>query len=102
MKILFIAPYAPNPVRVRPWQFIRTLLARGNQITLAALWTSTQELDDLRALEAAGVTLLAQPMTSARSLLAALRALPSGALLQASWSWSPALMADIRAALQRA
>ena len=42
MDILFVVPYAPNPVRVRPYEFIRTLLRRGHRVTVASLWTSEQ------------------------------------------------------------
>jgi predicted kinase len=61
MNILFIAPYAPNPVRVRPYEFVRALLRRGHTVTLAALWTSDAERADLAHLAAQGATVLSEP-----------------------------------------
>lgn len=37
LKILFVTPYIPSPVRVRPYAFIRELAALGHQITLVCL-----------------------------------------------------------------
>lgn len=37
LRILFVTPYVPSGVRVRPYAFIRELAARGHQVTLACL-----------------------------------------------------------------
>lgn len=37
LRILFVTPYVPSPVRVRPYAFIRELAARGHQVTLVCL-----------------------------------------------------------------
>ena len=37
MRILFVAPYVPSPVRIRPYAFIRELARRGHELTLACL-----------------------------------------------------------------
>jgi glycosyltransferase involved in cell wall biosynthesis len=37
LRILFVAPYVPSPIRVRPYQFIRHLARAGHEITLVAL-----------------------------------------------------------------
>lgn len=100
MNILFVTPYAPNPVRVRPYEFVRTLLRRGHAVTLAALWTSASERDDLSRLAAQGADVLSAEMPTWRSLRNSLFALPGRTPLQASYSWNPALMAQIQAALQ--
>ena len=34
MKILYITPYQPNLVRVRPYQMLRHLAKHGHRITL--------------------------------------------------------------------
>ena len=47
MNILYIVPYIPNPIRVRPYSLIRFLVERGHAITLAALASEEQELEDL-------------------------------------------------------
>ena len=37
MKILYVLPYAPSPIRVRPFHLIRHLARLGHEITLVAL-----------------------------------------------------------------
>ncbi len=37
MRILFISPYIPSLIRVRPYNILRTLVKRGHQVTLVAL-----------------------------------------------------------------
>lgn len=99
MNILFAVPYAPNPVRVRPYEFIRALLRRGNQVTVASLWTSDQERTELAVLAGMGATVLAEPMPAFRSLLNSAGALFSSDPLQASYSWNSALMQRIAGAI---
>lgn len=100
MNILFIAPYAPNPVRVRPYEFVRTLLRRNHAVTLAALWTSEAERDDLDRLATLGVNVISVAMPTWRSLRNSAITLLGRTPLQASYSWNPALMAQIQAVLQ--
>ncbi len=47
MRILFVVPYTPNLIRVRPYNLIRGLAARGHPVTVATLWSSPQEQADL-------------------------------------------------------
>ena len=100
MNILFVAPYAPNPVRVRPYEFVRTLLRRGHAVTLAGLWTSEAERADLAQLAALGATVINEAMPTWRSLRNSAITLPRSTPLQAAYSWNPALMAQLQAALQ--
>ena len=51
MRILFVAPYVPSLIRVRPFQFIRSLAGLGHKITLVALGTDGAQAD-AEALEA--------------------------------------------------
>lgn len=37
MRILFVTPYVPSQVRIRPYAFIRELARRGHQVTLVCL-----------------------------------------------------------------
>ncbi len=92
MRILFIVPYTPNPIRVRPYEFVRAMLRRGHAVTLAALWTSPAEQDDLDRLAQMGAHVLAAPMPSWRSALNSLAAAPTATPLQAVYSWQPALL----------
>ena len=50
MRILFIVPYAPNPVRVRSYNLIKSLSARGYRITLATLWKVWEDQKDIENL----------------------------------------------------
>jgi glycosyltransferase involved in cell wall biosynthesis len=101
MKLLWIVPYAPNPIRVRSYQFLRTLAARGHEITLAALWSSKSEYNDLNALTDWGIEIWIAELTRRRSLLNAALALPTRTPLQARFANVPALHADVVEALQQ-
>ncbi|HEX9028396.1 MAG TPA: hypothetical protein VF823_04405, partial [Anaerolineales bacterium] len=37
MRILFVTPYVPSSVRIRPFALIRELAAQGHQVTLVCL-----------------------------------------------------------------
>lgn len=96
MKILFVVPYVPNLIRVRPYQLLRALLRRGHQITLATLWTSEEEQRELKALSDLGIRVVAQPLPTWRSLLNTVAALPTRVPLQADYCWQPTLAQRIR------
>lgn len=96
MKILFVVPYTPNLVRVRPFNLIRALAARGNDVTVATLTTGPAEEADVRSLEALGVRVISSRLPRWRSLVNCLLALPSRVPLQAAYCWQPALMHEIR------
>ena len=98
MRILFTVPYTPNRIRVRPYEFVRALLRAGHDVTLAALWTSAEEQEDLRRLAQCGARILAQPMPAWRSAANSLLALPTGTPLQAVYSWQPPLFEAVLAA----
>lgn len=98
MHILYIVPYVPNLIRVRPYNLIRQLAKNGHQVTVATLWTSQQERESLSDLEQLGIQVMGMPMPAWRSFLNCLVALPSGAPLQSVYSWYPDLarqMADL-------
>lgn len=99
MKILFIVPYTPNLVRVRPYNLIRALVARGNQVTLATLTSGPADEADVRSLEAAGVRVLHAPLPRWRWMLNCTLALPTRLPLQAAYCWQPALMRALRQAV---
>jgi polysaccharide biosynthesis protein PslH len=42
-RILFVTPYVPSPVRVRPYAFIREMASLGHKITLACLVQPARE-----------------------------------------------------------
>lgn len=99
MKILFVVPYAPNAIRVRPYNLIKALAAAGHSLTVATLWTAESERRDLDDLRASGVLVLAAPLPRWRSLANCARALPTRTPLQAVYCWQPALARQIEVAL---
>lgn len=95
MNVLFVVAYAPNPVRVRPYQFIRTLLSRGNQVTVATLWTSEEEKSDLAHLGELGVEVIATGIARIRTVQNLAHAVLQGSSLQSHWSWEPSLFGKL-------
>jgi len=100
MKILFIVPYAPNLIRVRPYKLICSLVRRGHQVTVATLWTNEEERADLDRLRDLGATIVAHQAPLWRSIKNTLLALPTRTPLQAVYSWQPALAQSIRTLIQ--
>lgn len=95
MNILFVVPYMPNLVRTRPFNLIRHLSLRGNQVTVLTLWTSEQERAQLDQLKQLCHEVIALPMPLWRSLLNSALALPSRRPLQSVFSWRPELVATL-------
>ncbi len=96
LRILFITPYLPSLIRVRPYNWIKYLARQGHQITLLALEPSGEDgsgLDDLRTW-CHEVHLVSLPRW--RPFGNALRAIPSKTPLQAAYSRSPEMAALIR------
>ena len=85
MNILFIVPYAPNLIRVRPYNFICYLAKRGHCVTVATLWTNEQDLEDIERLQGEGIRVEAAPLPLWRSLANGLQALPGRTPLQARY-----------------
>jgi glycosyltransferase involved in cell wall biosynthesis len=100
MKILFIAPYVPNSIRVRPYQMIRSLAQRGHELTLLTVSTSQSEQADIEALRAVGIHVLAYRLPRWRSVGNGLRALASRLPLQAAYSVHPGLMQTLEKILR--
>lgn len=98
MNILFVVPYVPNLIRVRPYNLIRALVEKGHAVTVMTLWSSVGEQMDVDRLRTVGARVIAVRLPQWRSLLNALATLPDGAPLQASYCWHPALDREIRAA----
>jgi sugar transferase (PEP-CTERM/EpsH1 system associated) len=102
MRILFIVPYVPNLIRVRPYNLIRFLAGRGHQITLATLWSDPKEKEDVEKLRPYCQSIIALSLPLWQSLVNSLETLPGANPLQASFSWSPGLARDLQAALAKA
>jgi len=90
LRILFVLPYVPSPIRVRPYQLIRHLAALGHTITVAAL-EDTRRLDPEALAELRRVCrdVHIVPLPLSRSAACALASLPTPTPLWAAWCKSP-------------
>lgn len=91
MKILYIVPYVPNLIRVRPYNLIRYLAERGNEVTVVTLQSSAGEQADAVALEKLVKQVIVLDLPKWRSFWNCLLALPSEKPLQSVYCWQPAL-----------
>lgn len=96
MRVLFVVPYIPSLIRVRPYNLIRALAAEGHRLHLVLLRPPEDKdasIDELRAwCEAVDVFELTRPQT----LLNALMALPTEWPLQAAYSRQPQAMQHLQ------
>jgi sugar transferase (PEP-CTERM/EpsH1 system associated) len=99
LRILFIAPYVPSPLRPRPLHLIRCLAARGHRIDLVAAATSAREHDDARGIARHCGRVRVVPVSPAQALASCVRGLFGGAPLQARYCFTPAMRAAVDEAL---
>ena len=95
MNILYVVPYVPNKIRVRPYNLIRHLAQLGHKITVLTIWTSEDERHTLGDLEGYCTQVKAVNLPTWRSFINCLLALPTSQPLQAVYSWDPSLAEDI-------
>jgi sugar transferase (PEP-CTERM/EpsH1 system associated) len=101
MNILFIVPYVPNLIYVRPYNIIRHISKRGHKVTLLTLWNRQTEKDDLADIARYCSNAEAIYMSRWRSLWNSLLGVPTRRPLQSVYSWNPALGKRIREFLVR-
>lgn len=99
MRILYLTPYVPSPIRVRPYQLIRHLAQLGHEVTLICLAGRNEEARALGELRRCCREVVVVPVPAWQPVVRALRALPSPQPLQAAYGMSPQL---VEAAQQRA
>jgi sugar transferase (PEP-CTERM/EpsH1 system associated) len=101
MRILFVTPYIPSLIRVRPYNILRALVKRGHDVTLLSLQPpgdTGESLDELRqCCQAVHVV----PHTRSQTLANGLMALPARLPLQAAYSRSPRFNTAAREILQK-
>lgn len=98
MKILYLVPYAPSPIRVRPYNLVRALAQRGHSVTLATLWRDADERAQLAQLQALGIEVLAEPISRVRSAWNCAQHLAQPLPLQSVFAWQPRLWDKVRCA----
>src|SRR5690606_17041267 len=96
MKILFICPYIPSQIRVRSYNFLRVLAARGHEITLALLAPPGEPADTLPVLKQWCKSVHVIPHTRSQTLRNGLLGLAGDLPLQAAYSRSPGFNQLIR------
>jgi glycosyltransferase involved in cell wall biosynthesis len=89
MRILFILPYIPNLVRVRAFNFIRALAARGHEVSLFAVDDGSGEHDDIDAIARICTRVETVRLTKRQAGWNMLGALLSNLPLQAAYAWKP-------------
>lgn len=99
LRILFISPYIPSPIRVRPYNLIKYLAKQGHCVTLLALEPPGEDTDSLEALRAWCEQVQVVSLPRWRTLWNALSAIPGQTPLQAAYSRSPQMTALIRQTL---
>lgn len=87
LRILFLSPYVPSRVRVRPYSWIRSLVALGHDVHLVALTPPDDGTPTAEGLRALGVPVDLFPLTRLRTLANAAWAMPRlGTPLQLAYS----------------
>jgi len=98
MRILFVAPYVPSLIRVRPFQWIKSLTELGHAVTVVALGTDGTERDEearaalLELCEAVHVV----PHPKSQAAVQCAVSLPTPTPLWAAYCHSPALERVLR------
>ncbi len=87
MRILFVTPYVPSPIRVRPFHFLRQL-ARRHDVVALSIWQSEREYQDLIALRSV-CPVIGVRLSRAQVVRNCLSSLPSRIPLQGSYCRSP-------------
>lgn len=96
MNIIFVVPYVPNLIRVRPYNLIRQLSELGHKVTILTIWTNEQEWEDIAELKKFCHSIEAVYMPLWRSLWNSLITVPTSRPLQASYSWQSDLAKRLR------
>ena len=94
MKILFVVPYVPSLVRVRPFNLIRQLSALGHEVMVLTTWANEQEREEAEQLRDHCQSVRAAFLPRRRSLWNCLLALPTRMPMQAVYSWKSALVKE--------
>lgn len=99
LRVLFVTPYVPSPLRTRPYGLLRALSARGHRLSLLSAASSAAEEDQARGLRDLCERIEVVRVPLARSLWSCARGLAGDEPLQASFSHTPRLEAALAAML---
>jgi sugar transferase (PEP-CTERM/EpsH1 system associated) len=102
MRILYLSPYPPSLVRVRPFNWIKHLAVRGHRITLLTLVSSAEEAADINTVAHYCHRVKGVPFPRWRPPWNLLLALPQPSLpLQAAYTRCPVMEQHVQETLQR-
>jgi sugar transferase (PEP-CTERM/EpsH1 system associated) len=87
VRILFVVPYAPSRIRVRPFEFIRTL-ALHHHVEVACLVSNDDEADDVAALRAVCAVVHPVPHPPLRAMMRTIAAGATNRPFQAAYATS--------------
>jgi polysaccharide biosynthesis protein PslH len=96
MNLLFIVPYVPNLIRVRPYNMIKYLAKGGHRVTLVTLWSDEKERKTLEELKDYTDKIYSAHLPKARSFLNVVGAVPTRKPLQSVYCWQPGAARQIR------
>lgn len=99
MRVLFVTPYVPSLIRIRPYNWIRGLCAAGHEISLFTLVSGAADRAALGDIMRFCAEITTEPMPRWRPLWNGVRALPGQDPLQLAWSRHPRLTRRIQAAV---
>lgn len=99
LRLLFISPYLPSLIRVRPYNLLKYLARRGHDITLLALQPAGEDASALAALRTWCRRVETVDLPRWRPFWNGLQALPGRTPFQAAYSRSPAMSHLIRQTL---
>ena len=89
LRLLYVLPYVPSPIRVRPYQLIRHLARRGHKITVVALEDAFTTPDALAELNAVCAAVHVVPHGRVGAALRSVAAVPTRTPLWAAYCQSP-------------
>jgi len=99
MRILFICPYVPDLIRVRPYQFIRTLHSFGINIVLATVIASKEDETSLENLKPYVEEFITHKLDNKNSYVNCLLGMVGDKPLQSLYSYSQRLSDQIQSRL---
>ena len=88
MRILFVTPYVPSLIRVRPFNFIKQL-AKRHEVTLVCLLHDEHDAAAVEQMREYCESVYAIPLSKARSLMSCCRRLLTPVPLQAAYTDLP-------------
>ena len=95
-RILFVVPYVPNLIRVRPYNLVRSLAELGHEVTVLTLWSDELERASLAQLQPYTRRVIATHLPRWRSLWNCLTAVPTNKPLQSVFCWEPGMARQIQ------